>query len=290
MKATPLGSTGETVSAIGFGAMHLSLEGRPDEDAAIRVVHQALDLGVTLLDTADAYCIDERDKHHNERLLARALTAYEGDTSAVRIATKGGMTRPDGAWKRDGDPEHLAVAIRASHAALGGEAPIFLWQHHAPDAEVPVKESLQAVQEAVDEGLIRYVGVSNYSVAQLEEARAVVDLVSVQNQYSPWHRRPEEDGVLAYCERESLTFLAYSPLGGKSRAKRLEAYEDIVALAKARDVSPQRLVLAWLMAKSPCVLPIPGASRPETIADSARAAELTLTDEEVRRIDADAAA
>ena len=264
--------------------MHLSISGRPSEEESIAVLHHVLDEGVTFLDTADAYCIDESDKHHNERLIRRALDAYDGDAEDVVVATKGGLMRTDGRWPRNGDPEHLRRTIRESVDVLG--APLDVWQHHAPDEEVPVEESLQAAKEAVDDGLIRYVGVSNYSVEQIRRAQEVVDVVSVQNQYSPWHRRPESNGVLGYCEQNDLAFLPWSPLGGRQRAKDLSEFEVLADLAAAKKVSPQRLVLAWLMARSSAILPIPGASRIETAHDSLQAPTVTLTDDEVRRIEA----
>lgn len=284
MDTTELGTTGLHVSVIGLGAMHFSLAGRPPEDESIAVIHRALDLGVTFIDTADAYCVDETEKHHNERLVRRALASYEGDTSNVVVATKGGLMRPGGAWVTDGHPDHLRKTIRDSVEALGG-APIMLWQHHAPDPKVPVEVSLSVVKSAVDEGLIRFVGVSNYSVELIERARRVVDVVSVQNQYSPWHRAPEKDGVLAYCEREGLTFLPWSPFGGKNRAKKLDEIPVLAALARERGISPQRLVLAWLRAKSPRILPIPGTTKIAHLEDCLAAAGVTLTPEEVRRID-----
>ena len=238
-----------------------------------------------MIDTADAYCRDESDKHHNERLVREALHSYGGDAAGCVVATKGGCIRPGGRWETRGDPDYLRRTIRESHSALGDSDPIALWQHHAPDRGVPLEDSLAVVKEAVDEGLIRHVGVSNYSVDEIERARKVVDVVSVQNQYSPWHRQPERDGVLRYCEREGLTFLPWSPLGGSGRAKRLGDYPDLAALARDKGVSPQRLVLAWLRAKSPCVLPIPGASRVASLEDSVAADELELSGEEVARID-----
>ncbi len=285
MKSLRLGATGIEVSAIGFGAMHLSLEGRPPEDNGIAIVHRALDLGVSLIDTADAYCRDDDDMHHNERLIRRALESYRGDTKGVLVATKGGCTRPGGAWHTRGDPKYLGRTIRESHAALGGDGPIRLWQHHATDPRVRLEDSLMAARKAVAEGLIDHVGVSNYSVEQIERARQVVDVVSVQNQYSPWYRQPETDGVLEYCESEGLTFLPWSPLGGSHRAKRLDEYDDLAALAREKGVSPQRLVLAWLRAKSSQVLPIPGATRLDSLKDSVAAAELEISADEVRRID-----
>lgn len=284
MESRSFGPTPLSVSTIGFGAMHLSLKGRPDRDAALGVVHRVLDRGVTLIDTADSYCTDETDKHHNEGLLKEALDTYDGDTSDVIIATKGGLMRPEGRWTRNGDPDHLRRTIRESVAALG-DRPLDVWQHHAPDPDVRVETSLEPVREAVDEGLIRYVGVSNYSVEQIERARTVVDVVSVQNQYSPWHRKPEDSGVLAYCEQHDLAFLPWSPLGGRSRAKSLDTFDALVEVAADHGVSPQQVVLAWLAARSPAVLPIPGASRTETAEDSIAAATLSLSPEEVAHID-----
>lgn len=285
MKSVTVGNTGVPVSAIGFGAMHLSIEGRPDETQAIDVIHRALELGVNFIDTADAYCTSEEEKHHNERLIHRALAAYAGDTSEVRVATKGGLIRPNGRWERDGSPDHLRRTIRESYQALGGEQPIFLWQHHAPDPDYPVDISLQPALEAVEEGLIRFIGVSNYTVEQLELALSVAEVVSVQNQYSLWNRKPEETGVLAYCEREGLSFLPWGPFGGRRRAKALDKIQVLSEVANERGVSPQQVVLAWLMARSAIILPIPGASRLETLEDSVGALGLELTDEEVQRLD-----
>ena len=273
------------ISAIGLGAMPLSLSGRPAEEDAIAVIHKALDLGVTLIDTSDAYCQDELDKHHNETLIAKALQQYPGDTSSVTVATKGGLLRPEGRWTRDGNPKRLAKTIRESHVILGGSKPIDLWQYHAPDTNYTLEQSLAPVKEAVDEGKIRYVGVSNFTVEQIEEARQIVDVVSVQNQYNPWHRQPEFDGVLDYCEREGLIFFPWSPLGGSSRVKGLQDIEVIAELAKEREASVYQIVLGWLRAKYDCIVPIPGASHISSIEDSVKAADLELSNEEVKRID-----
>jgi len=285
MELKPLGNTSVSISAIGLGGMPLSLSGRPSELEAIAVIHRALDLGVTLLDTADSYCRDETDKHHNERLLYKALQQYEGDTSQVIVATKGGLMRPQGAWTRNGNPDHLRQTIRESFAALGGNQPIDLWQYHSPDPDYSIAASLTPAREAVEAGLIRYVGVSNFSVEQIQKARDVVEIVSVQNQYSPWHRQPERDGVLAYCEQEGLTFLPWSPLGGSRRVKSLPEIQPIAQLAKEKNVSVYCLVLAWLRTKSACVVPIPGASKVESIADSVKAAAVHLSAIEVEQID-----
>jgi pyridoxine 4-dehydrogenase len=284
METTQLGKTGVSVSAIGLGGMPMSIYNRPPESDSIPVIHRALDLGVTFIDTADSYCKDESDKHHNERLIHKALSSYPGDTSQVVVATKGGLMRPNESWTRNGNPEHLRQTIRVSFAALGGEKSIDVWQYHSPDPEYTIEASLAPVKEAVEKGLVRFVGVSNFSVEQIKRARDVVEIVSVQNQYSPWERQPEKDGVLQYCEAEGITFLPWSPFGGRRRHQNLQDIPAIAGLAKAKGVSVYAIVLAWLRAKSSAILPIPGASKISSIEDSVNAVNVKLTDEEVQKI------
>ncbi len=285
METVTLGKTETPISAIGLGGMSLSIQGRPTEVQSIQVIHRALDLGVTLIDTADAYCLDESDKHHNEKLIAKALKSYPGDTSAICVATKGGLMRPKGDWTCNGDPQHLKKTIQESFAALGGERPIALWQFHAPDDHWSVTQSLQAVKEVVEEGLIRHVGVSNFSVAEIQEAQQVLPIVSVQNQYNPWCRNPERDGVLAYCAEQGMTFLPWSPLGGSRRVSQLAQHHALVTLAQERQVTPAQLILAWLRAKSSCVVPIPGASRVSSIEDSVAVLKISLDAAACEKID-----
>ncbi|MCF4966349.1 aldo/keto reductase [Nostoc sp. CMAA1605] len=285
MENQQLGKTGIFVSAIGLGAMPMSIYDRPPESQSIQLIHRALDLGITFIDTADSYCQDESDKHHNERLIHKALSSYQGDVSQVVVATKGGLMRPNQSWVRNGSPEHLRQTIRVSFEALGGEKPLDLWQYHSPDPEYTIAESLAPVKEAVAEGLIRFVGVSNFSVAQIKQAQDVVEIVSVQNQYSPWERQPETDGVLEYCEQAGLTFLPWSPFGGRRRHQNLEEIPAIAHLAQAKGVSVYCIVLAWLRSKSPCILPIPGASKLSSIEDSINAVNVKLSEAEVQKID-----
>lgn len=285
MRTRKLGISGVQVSEIGFGGMPLSLQGRPPEKEAIAVIHRALDLGVTLMDTADSYCIDEKDKHHNERLIAKALASYSGDTSQVIVATKGGLMRPRGDWITNGDPRHIEKTIRESFEALGREKPISLWQLHAPDDRFPIEKTLEPVRMAVDEGLIRFVGLSNVSVEEIKTARKIVSIVSIQNRFNPWDRSPEKDGVLDYCSKEGLTFLPWSPLGGSYRVGRIKEIKVFAELGKKKGVTPHQVVLAWMLTKSPCVIPIPGASRLSSLEDSVQAADMTLGDEEIRLID-----
>lgn len=286
METKHLGNTNITISAIGLGGMPMSLRSRPPESEAIQVIHRALELGITFIDTADSYCKDESDKHHNEKLIAKALKEYQGDTSNIIVATKGGLMRPNGTWTRNGNPDHLRQTIRESFEAFGGEKPIDVWQYHAPDTDYKIEESLKPAKEAVDAGMIRFIGVSNFSVEQIKRARDFVEIVSVQNQYNPWYRQPETDGVLKYCEQEKLTFIPWSPLGGSRRVSKLEEIDAIAQLAKEKGVSVYQIVLAWLRAKSDAIVPIPGASKVSSIEDSIKSVELKLSPTEVQQIDA----
>ncbi|MGE5136632.1 MAG: aldo/keto reductase [Gemmatimonadota bacterium] len=277
-----------TVSAIGLGGMPMSIEGRPDEGRSIRTIHAALDAGVTLIDTADAYHLHAGETGHNERLIARALATYPGDASGVLVATKGGHLRPgDGSWTVDGSPRHLRGAAEASLKALGVDA-IGLYQFHRPDPDVPYEESVGALRELLDAGKIRLAGISNATVEQIDIARRVLgegNLASVQNQFSPAFRGSE--GELRHAAAHGIAFLPWSPLGGIGRAGQLGGRHPAIArIAAARGVSPQQVTLAWMLALAPTVIPIPGASRPESVTDSAQAAGLELTAAEVAAISA----
>lgn len=272
---------GESVSAIGFGAMYISIRERPDEAQALAALHAAFDAGITFVDTADVYCLDDADLGHSERLVAKAL---EGRTERILVGTKGGLRRPRGAWTRDARPERLVEACHASLRALGVST-IDLYQLHAPDPRVPLADSVGALARLRAEGKVRHVGLSNVSVAEIEEARAIVPIVSVQNRYSPGHREPETDGVLDYCTRQGITFLPYSPFGGANGARFLGRGTALGAEAERRGLSPHQLVLVWMLAKSPAILPLVGARRAETIVDSARAADLALSEAEIAALE-----
>ena len=275
------------VSAIGLGGMPMSIEGRPDRQRSIATIHAALDAGITFIDTADAYCLNEEEKGHGERLVAKALATYGGDTSDVLVATKGGHLRPgDGAWTLDGSPAHLKQACEASLKRLGVDA-IGLYQFHRPDPSTPYADSIGAIRDLLDEGKIRMAGVSNASPDQIREANEILGgrLVSVQNQFSPGYRSSEDE--LRLCDVLGIAFLPWAPFGGSPRAGDLGAsHAAFREVAEARGVSPQQVTLAWMLAKSPVVIPIPGSSRPETIRDSVQAVDLELTDEELARLDA----
>jgi aryl-alcohol dehydrogenase-like predicted oxidoreductase len=262
--------------------MYLSLAWRPDEPDALRTIHCAIDAGVTLIDTADAYCLDENEIGHNERLIAKAL---RGRHDKVLVATKGGLSRPRGEWLHAGSPAHLAMACERSLAALAIDA-IDLYQLHAPDTTVPFEESVGAMARLLEQGKVRRVGLSNVSVDQIERARRIVPIATVQNRWSPYDRTPETSGVLAYCAAHAIAFLAYSPFGGGNKAKHLGSLGTLAREASAWGMSPHRMVLAWMLAKSPVAIPIPGARRAESILDSAVAGDVEVTPEDVAKIEA----
>ncbi|MFJ8493419.1 aldo/keto reductase [Streptomyces sp. NPDC094038] len=289
MRYRSIGNT--TVSAVGLGAMPLSIEQRPDEDRAIATIHAALDAGVTLIDTADSYHWHAGETGHNELLIARALACYDGDTSGILVATKGGRGRPgDGSWTVAATPAHLKHAAEASLKRLGMEA-IGLDQLHKPDPTVPWAESVGALRELLDAGTIRAAGISNVTTGQIREAHAILGdgLISVQNQYSPAVRDSHPE--LQLSTELGLAFLPWSPLGGISRSSLdgpsgpTSADTAFHRIATERGTSPQQIALAWLLTRSPAVIPVPGASRPASIQDSAKATELELSEADLAQLD-----
>lgn len=280
-----LGLDAPAVSAVGYGGMHLSIKDRPSEEQSIRVIQAAVDAGVTLIDTADVYCLDENDIGHNERLVARALKGRSGDLERVIVATKGGVTRPHGRWDTDGRPQHLRAACERSLEALEVEC-IDLYQLHAPDPRVPFAESVGALADLQQEGKIRWAGISNVSVSQIREAESVVRVTSVQNRLNPFFREALEEGVVEYCERRGIGFLAYSPTGGGRLNRKLPAHPVLQPMASRLGVTPHVLVLAWVLARSPSVIVIPSARTVEHALDSIGAADLALSEADLSAITA----
>ena len=277
-----------TVSAIGFGAMELSVDGRPDRAAAIETVHASLDAGVRLIDTADAYCLGASDKGHNEELVAEALRAWSGPQDEVLIATKGGHDRTaDGGWPVDGRPEYLRAACEASLRRLGAEA-IGLYQYHRPDPTVPYADSVGAIKQLQDEGKIVMAGISNANVQQIRQAVDILGpgrLAAVQNEFSP--RFLSSMGELELCGELGIAFLPWSPLGGMGDASSLgERFPAFLAVADARGISAQQVALAWELGLGTHVIPIPGCRRRFTAESSAAAADIELTADEMARLSA----
>ncbi len=283
MRTTLLGPGAPQVTVVGFGGMPLSTKGRPDSAQAIRVLHASLDAGVTLIDTADVYCLDDDDIGHNERLIAKALSQWSGDPDSVVVATKGGLTRPGGRWERDARPERLRAACEASLAALGLST-IDLYQLHAPDPAVPFADSVGALAELREEGKIRWVGLSNVSVDQIREAARIVPVASVQNRLSPFFREAVHDGVVSHAADTGMAFLAYSPVGGGRLNRKLPDHPVVAEIAASKGVSPHAVVLAWVLGLGTHVIVIPGARTEAHALDSVGAAAVHLSDDEDRAI------
>ena len=278
-----IGKTGVKVFPLGLGAMPLSIrQDRPDEDDAIKVLHAAWDAGIQFVDTANVYCLDDGDLGHNERLIRKALE--QRPDSEVYVATKGGMRRPDGRWEADGRPEHLKRSCEQSLADLGVET-IFLYQLHTPDPKVPFKESIGALMELQQQGKIRHIGISNVSKEQADEALAMTRVETIQNRANPfWKKDYQTTGILQLCEQYQLTFLPYSTVGGHNHHRDAAASETLSGMAGERHVTPYQIILAWHLAQGPAVIPIPGASKVDSVRASVAAVELELNGWEFQRI------
>jgi aryl-alcohol dehydrogenase-like predicted oxidoreductase len=280
-----LGPGAPAVSAVGYGGMHLSIEGRPPEEQGLRVLRAALDAGVTLIDTADVYCLDQHDIGHNERLIAQALAGWAGDRLSVTVATKGGVVRPAGRGDSDARPEQVRAACERSLRALGVDR-LDLYQLHAPDPRVPLADSVGELARLREAGKVRWIGLSNVSLPQIREAQRITPITSVQNRLNPFFRESLAGGVVAYCAEQGIGFLAYSPTGGGRLTRTLPAHPVLAPIARRLGVSAHAVVLAWALAQSPTVIVIPSARTVEHALDSVGAADLVLGADDLAAIDA----
>jgi pyridoxine 4-dehydrogenase len=267
------------VNRLGFGAMRLTGEGiwgwPPDRENAKKVLRRAVELGVNFIDTADAY-----GPETNELLIAEALYPYP---KGLVIATKGGNTRPGpNQWVPDGRPEYLAQCVDKSLKRLKLER-IDLYQLHRIDRKVPVEESLGALKKAQDAGKIRHVGLSEVTVAEIEQAKKVLPIVSIQNQYNITDR--DSEGALNYCAKEKMGFIPWAPIGGGRNPSLRKTGNVLEAEAKRHNVSVVQLALAWLLQKSPVMLPIPGTSSLAHLEENMAAEKLQLSAEEWKKIE-----
>ena len=261
-----------TVARLGFGAMRITGDGiwgePPDRDRAKATLRRALELGVTFVDTADSY-----GPEVSETLIAEALYPYPDD---LVIATKGGLVRPGpGKWEADGRPEYLREACEGSLRRLRLEQ-IPLYQFHRPDPKVPVAESVGALAELKAAGKIRHIGVSNFSVQQLHEVQGITPIVSVQNRYNAADRA--SDSVVDLCEQEGLAFLPWAPI------QQTDTNTAVADAARRHDATPHQIVIAWLLARSPAILPIPGTGSPDHLEENVAAADIELSLAEVAAI------
>jgi aryl-alcohol dehydrogenase-like predicted oxidoreductase len=264
------------VHRLGYGAMRITGPGiwgpPPDRDAALDVLRRVVELGIDLIDTADSY-----GPHVSEQLIAEALHPYP---DGLTIATKGGLERTGpGEWPRNGRPEHLRAACEGSLRDLRVER-IDLYQLHAPDPDVPYAESVGTLKDLQDEGKIRHVGISNVTIEQLDEARSIVDVVSVQNRFNLSDRSSQE--MLEVCARDGLGFFPWFPLAAGDLAKPGGVVAEI---AQAHDATPGQVALAWLLQRSPVTLPIPGTSSISHLEENVAGAELVLYEDEIERLD-----
>jgi aryl-alcohol dehydrogenase-like predicted oxidoreductase len=281
-----------TVAAIGLGAMPMSWNNDneiPEESQSIATIHAALDAGINLIDTADIYAPSWETVGHNEELIAKALKKYGGDTDDVVIATKGGISGKKGdSFRRDGSLSYLQSAVEKSLRRLGVDL-IDLYQWHGPDRGQVYGEVISHFKTLQDEGKIKAIGICNANVEEIEVAIQVLGvggLASVQNEFSPSFRSSLVE--LDYCGERGIAFLPWSPLGGTGGGGRRvgERFAVFSEIARGHGVSPQQVVLAWELSLGAHVIPIPGARRPESITDSAKAASLVLSDAELARCSA----
>jgi aryl-alcohol dehydrogenase-like predicted oxidoreductase len=260
------------VFPIGLGGMPMSLSGRPSEEQALATIHAALDAGVNLIDTADAYSAGAEDFGHNERLIAKALRKL-GRTD-IAVATKGGLTRPEGRWEVDCSPQWLRHCCEQSVRELG--APIPLYYLHAVDPAVPLAESLGELVRLRDEGKIAAIGLSNVNARQLEETMRLTRVAAVQNRCNVLDTRDFDSGLVERCRELGIAYVAYSPVGGHRGHLRLEQYPALARAAAKHSTTAYVIALAWLLAQGPHILAIPGASKVASIESSLTATRVRL--------------
>ncbi|SCA58815.1 Probable aldo-keto reductase 6 [Chlamydiales bacterium SCGC AB-751-O23] len=278
-----LGSTGTKLSSIGLGAWLLSEKGRPTEENAIEVIHSSLNQGVNLIDTANAYCLNDTEIGHNERLIKKALESWK-ETHSVYVATKGGCTRPDGAWGRNGKKQHLLEACKKSLEDLGIDQ-IFLYQLHGPGSNCPFEESIEALAELKQKGLVKYLGLSNVSLEQLNQAQAVTRIESVQNCFNLYSTEDLTNGLIKACEAQRVTYIAYSPVGSRPKHVDMTKGELLQKLSLKYKVSSYQVLLAWVLHLSKNMIAISGSTRVESAEDSPKAMGLSLEKEDLFLLD-----
>lgn len=264
---------------LGLGCMRLSTNEDRDRDRSIAVIHAALDAGVRLLDTADSYGWDESEAGHNERLIADALATWPGDRAPVQVVTKGGIVRPGGRWVPDGRAQHLEAACEASLLALRVDR-LDLYLLHTPDPRRPFDTSVRALARLREAGLTRFVGLANVTVGHIRRALAITRVDAVEVPLNPFDDEYFRNGVAELCLAEGIRLIAHSPFGGPRRAGRVARDETLRRVAAAHGATPQELALAWLLDLDPSIVPVPGATRPETARSLGRAMGLTLGNED----------
>ena len=276
-------NSGPGITPIGLGAMPLSLANRPDEPVALEVIKAFINCGGNFIDTANVYCVDDRDIGHNEQLIRHSLDTL-GKTAQVFVATKGGLRRPKGRWDVDASPGWLRSSCEKSLRDLNTDA-IYLYQLHAPDPAVPFSDSIGTLKQLQDEGKILHIGLSNVNVAEIEQASKIATIVSVQNRCNILERKAFNSGVVDYCKNKNMVFIPHSPVGGHFDHARLEKSRSLKKIAAKHSASVYQVALAWLLHQGDHMLPIPGASKVSSITSSMAALSLHLTSEDLQALD-----
>ncbi|MFB3100221.1 MAG: aldo/keto reductase [Gammaproteobacteria bacterium] len=282
-KYRQLANTSIEVYAVGLGAMPLSLDGRPDEVQALGVIDAFVDGGGNFIDSANVYCVDDSDVGHNEKLITKALSKLE-ESDNIIVATKGGLRRPRGTWTVDASPEWLRQSCEKSLTDLDTDS-IFLYQLHAPDADVPLTDSVGELARLKSEGKIQHIGLSNVTVEHVQLALSITDIMSVQNRCNLFERTSFNNGVVKFCEENNITFIAHSPVGGHSQHAQRADNSLLKKLAEKYDASTYQIMIAWLLHSSSSLVAIPGASKTSSIMDSLRAINVEISKEDMQLLE-----
>lgn len=277
------GVLGTLECPLAFGLLRLGSTDRPSEGEAVSLIHQALDGGVRVLDTADSYCLTDKDFHYGERLAKKAVDSWHGPGEEVRILTKVGMVRPKGKWKPDGSPGHIKKAVEGSLKALEVER-LFLVQLHARDSRVPFEDTLGALADLQQAGKIEHIGLCNATPAEVRQACRHFQVACLQNELSVLAQASAKDGTLEFTRDLGIPFLAYRPLGGYAKVEKLLKNRVLKPLAEKYGVEPHMLALAAVLRSFPHVIPLLGATRPESLAQSLKALQFELTDDDWEHI------
>ena len=282
-KYRQLANTSIEVYAVGLGAMPLSLDGRPDEVQALGVIDAFVDGGGNFIDSANVYCVDDSDVGHNEKLITKALSKLE-ESDNIIVATKGGLRRPRGTWTVDASPEWLRQSCEKSLTDLDTDS-IFLYQLHAPDADVPLTDSVGELARLKSEGKIQHIGLSNVTVEHVQLALSITDIMSVQNRCNLFERTSFNNGVVKFCEENNITFIAHSPVGGHFQHAQRADNSLLKKLAEKYDASTYQIMIAWLLHSSSSLVAIPGASKTSSIMDSLRAINVEISKEDMQLLE-----
>jgi aryl-alcohol dehydrogenase-like predicted oxidoreductase len=283
-KVIQLGNTNIGVYSIGLGAMPLSLKGRPDTAQAHSVIEVFTQDGGNFIDTANVYCARATEIGHNETLIEQVLSKLNHKKD-IFVATKGGIKHDKDDWIADGNPEFLRKSCEKSLKVLKTDS-IFLYQLHSPDPEIPLIDSVGELLKLKDEGKIQHIGLSNVNIEHIQQALSMTEIMSVQNRCNLFNGASFTNGVIEFCEKNEITFIAHSPVGGHFEHRQRVANPLLKQLAEKYQTSAYQIMIACLLHKSPSILPIPGASKVSSIKDSLQAINIKLSKEELQLLEA----